>query len=205
MTFPVQQLTNDGAHLPLPRGILQMQHSKSTGHGTIQLVLGDIVDQQVDAIVNAANASLLGGGGVDGAIHRAAGPELLDACRQLAVDPDGRRCPTGEARTTPGFGLAAEWVIHAVGPVYDENDHQESCRLLQGAYQASLAEARDRGCQRIAFPAISTGAYQFPLLPAARIAISVAEDSLQHFCWPEQILFVLFSQSDWDFFQAALG
>ena len=125
---------------------------------------------------------------MDGAIHRAAGPELLEACRQLPVDPDGRRCPTGEARTTPGFSLAADWVIHAVGPVYDENDHQESCRLLQAAYQASLAEARDRGCRRIAFPAISTGAYQFPLPPAARIAISVAEDSLQRFCSPEQVL-----------------
>ena len=104
-----------------------------------------------------------------------------------------------------GFGLAADWVIHTVGPVYDENDHQESCRLLQAAYQASLAEARDRGCRRIAFPAISTGAYQFPLPPAARIAISVAEDSLQRFCSPEQVLFVLFSQPDWDFFQTALG
>ena len=190
--------------MAIAQGIVQMQHSKSTGHGRIELVIGDIVNQQVDAIVNAANESLLGGGGVDGAIHRAAGPELIEACRQIPVAPDGRRCPTGEARTTPAFGLSADWVIHAVGPVYDEENSQESCRLLQAAYQASLTEARDHGCRRVAFPAISTGAYRFPLPPAAQIALSVAEDSLQCFGLPEQIVFVLFSQSDWDFFQAAL-
>ena len=182
-----------------------MQVSQATGNGSIELLLGDIVDQQVDAIVNAANTFLLGGGGVDGAIHEAAGPELLEACRKMPLDPQGQRCPTGEARTTPAFGLAADWVIHAVGPIYDENDHQGSCRQLQAAYEASLAEAGERGCRSIAFPAISTGAFQFPLESAAGVAISAARDFLDHSCRPERICFVLFNQLHWDIFQAALG
>lgn len=124
----------------------------------------DITTLHVDAIVNAARSSLLGGGGVDGAIHRAAGPELLAACRPLGG------CPTGEARITPGFRLPSRWVIHTVGPVWEGGGHNED-ELLASCYRASLDLAVLKGASTIAFPAISTGAYGFPLDRAARIAI----------------------------------
>lgn len=128
------------------------------------VVEGDITRQEVDAIVNAANTTLLGGGGVDGAIHRAAGPELLAECRTLGG------CPTGEARITRGYRLPARWVIHTVGPVWREGRHGED-ELLARCYRHSLALARERGLKSLAFPAISTGAYGFPLERAARIAV----------------------------------
>ncbi|HEX2864052.1 MAG TPA: O-acetyl-ADP-ribose deacetylase [Deinococcales bacterium] len=129
----------------------------------VQVLLADITTLRVDAIVNAANSSLLGGGGVDGAIHRAAGPELLAACRQLGG------CPTGDAKTTPGFRLPARWVIHAVGPVYRDGRHGEA-DLLASAYAACLRETGRVGARSIAFPAISAGAYGYPLPEAARVA-----------------------------------
>ena len=130
----------------------------------ILLVQGDITRQRVDAIVNAANRSLLGGGGVDGAIHRAAGPQMLEECRSLGG------CPTGEARITRGHALAAKWVIHTVGPVWSEGGSGED-ELLANCYRNSLALAPDRAIVSIAFPSISTGAYGFPVERASRIAL----------------------------------
>jgi O-acetyl-ADP-ribose deacetylase (regulator of RNase III) len=139
-----------------------------------EAIQADITSLAVDAIVNAANESLLGGGGVDGAIHRAAGPALLAACRGLPPVRPGVRCPTGEARITPGFELPARWIIHTVGPVWHGGNHDEP-RLLAACYRSALALAAGHGIGRIAFPAISCGVYGYPAAAAVAIAVAAAQ------------------------------
>jgi O-acetyl-ADP-ribose deacetylase (regulator of RNase III) len=149
-------------------------------------ISGDITKLEVDAIVNAANTSLLGGGGVDGAIHRAAGPELLEACRKL------QGCRTGDAKATPGFRLPAKWVFHAVGPVWNGGHHSED-ELLAGCYRRSLELAAEHKVRSIAFPAISTGIYHFPPERAARIAIDTVKAHVDA-SGVEQVNFACFNE-----------
>lgn len=153
----------------------------------LEILEGDITTLHVDAIVNAANSSLLGGGGVDGAIHRAAGPGLLAECRTLGG------CPTGEARITGGYNLPARWVIHTVGPVWRGGHHNED-ELLARCYRNSLALAVSRGIKTIAFPAISTGAYGFPLERAARIAIQEVRRFLENDRVLEKVILVCYGR-----------
>ena len=143
----------------------------------IKIIQGDITTLAVDAIVNAANQVMLGGGGVDGAIHRAAGPELYEACLKVPEVRPGVRCPTGEARITPGFRLPAKFVIHTVGPVYRDGLHGEPEKLA-ACYRNSLALAAENGCKSIAFPCISTGIYGYPIEDAAKIAVREVEEFL---------------------------
>ena len=160
--------------------------------GMLTIVQADITRLEVDAIVNAANSSLLGGGGVDGAIHRAAGPELLEACRKLGG------CRTGEAKITPGFKLPAKWVIHTVGPVWHGGERQEA-ELLQACYQNALDLAEQHGIRRIAFPGISTGVYGFPINQAAEIAVGVMQQRLPQF---DEIIACCFSSDNVEVYRA---
>lgn len=149
----------------------------------------DITELDVDAIVNAANETLLGGSGVDGAIHRAAGPALLAACREVGG------CPTGQARITPGFALPARYVIHTVGPIWRGGAHGEA-ELLASCYRSSLEIARENHIGRIAFPAISTGNYGFPAESAARIAVDTVRGALASSALPHTVIFCCFSDRD---------
>jgi len=164
----------------------------------VEAVQGDITTQAVDAIVNAANSTLLGGGGVDGAIHRAAGPELLAACRVLGG------CPTGEARITAGYRLPAKFVIHTVGPVWSGGGRREP-ELLRGCYVSSLQLATEHGIRSIAFPSISTGAYCYPIDQAARIAVDTVQEVLARPTCVELVRFVCFSEGDWGVYLELLG
>ncbi|MBD2294598.1 O-acetyl-ADP-ribose deacetylase [Anabaena sphaerica FACHB-251] len=160
-------------------------------------IQGDITKLQVEAIVNAANNSLLGGGGVDGAIHRAAGSELLQECRQL------NGCATGEAKITKGYKLPAKWVIHTVGPVWKGGNQGED-NLLASCYLHSLALAEEHNIKTIAFPAISTGVYGFPIERATKIAVTQVNKFLQSHNSPKQVLFVCFSQDAYLMYQQLL-
>ena len=166
----------------------------------LKVMRGDITKLDVDAIVNAANTSLLGGGGVDGAIHRAAGPELLEECRTLGG------CPTGEARITRGYRLPAKWVIHAVGPVWHGGERGEDA-LLASCYRNSLRLAAEAGARTVAFPAISCGVYRFPVRRAARIAVNAVRDYLREHprCGIEEVDFVAFDDAVFDALREAVG
>lgn len=163
--------------------------------GRIELVQGDITRLQVDAIVNAANRTLLGGGGVDGAIHRAAGPDLKEACRKLGG------AQTGEAKITPGFRLPARYVIHTVGPVWHGGSHGEP-ELLASCYRNSLRLAREHALESVAFPAISTGAYGYPIEEATRIAIGETKAFLAANELPRRVVFCCFSGADLEVYRA---
>jgi O-acetyl-ADP-ribose deacetylase (regulator of RNase III) len=160
--------------------------------------LGDITRVEADAIVNAANSSLLGGGGVDGAIHRAGGPAILEECRRLGG------CPTGEARITGAGLLPAGYVIHAVGPVWRGGAGGEG-DLLRGAYAHSLRLAREHALASLAFPAISTGAYGYPIVPAAEIAVSTVRDHVSGTTSLRRVIFVLFTPDDLRVYDAVLA
>lgn len=172
--------------------------------GRIEVVEADITTLRVDAIVNAANERMLGGGGVDGAIHRAAGPELLEECRKVPEVRPGVRCPTGEARITRAYGLPAKFVIHTVGPVWNGGGRGEE-ELLARCYWSSLALARDNTVQTIAFPAISTGVYRFPLDRAAKIAGRTVKSFLALDQSLERVTLVCFSGAALDAYSAAVG
>lgn len=166
-------------------------------HETIMVVEGDITKQNVDAVVNAANTSLLGGGGVDGAIHRAAGPELLAECRTL------HGCATGDAKITRGYRLPAQWVIHTVGPVW-HGGHDFEDELLANCYRRALEVAVQNAARSVAFPAISTGIYGFPSERATQIAVREVRAFIEMNPAIEKILFVCFDRHTYDVYQRIL-
>jgi O-acetyl-ADP-ribose deacetylase (regulator of RNase III) len=164
----------------------------------IEIQKGDIAKLKVDAIVNAANTSLLGGGGVDGAIHRTAGPELLEFNRKLGG------CQTGEAKISPGFKLPAKYVIHTVGPVWNGGKNNED-KLLAGCYKNSLKLAVENGIKTIAFPAISTGVYSFPLERATKIAVNEVKKFLEKNESIEKVIFVCFDEETYEVYKSVLS
>lgn len=169
------------------------------GKTRLRLLQGDITQQDTEAIVNAANSSLMGGGGVDGAIHRAGGPQILEECKEIVARQG--RLPTGEAVLTGGGRLPARYVIHTVGPIWQDGQHGEP-ELLRNAYFNSMALAQKHGIRSLSFPSISTGAYRFPIDQAARIALTTVRDFLQEHEFAE-VRFVLFSEKDLRIYEEA--
>jgi O-acetyl-ADP-ribose deacetylase (regulator of RNase III) len=168
----------------------------------IDIIKGDITKIKADAIVNAANTSLLGGGGVDGAIHRAGGPQILEDCRKIVARQGG--CATGEAVITSAGKLPATYVIHTAGPVWNGGNKNESAKLA-ACYRNSLTLASANGCRTIAFPGISTGIYRFPKDAAAQVAVTTVLECLQKQELPEKIIFVCFEDDYYDHLQQALA
>ncbi|WP_405508114.1 O-acetyl-ADP-ribose deacetylase [Streptomyces purpurascens] len=166
---------------------------------TIELVRGDITRESVDAIVNAANSSLLGGGGVDGAIHRRGGPAILEDCRKLRASHYGKGLPTGQAVATTAGDLDARWVIHTVGPVFSATEDRSD--LLASCYRESLRVADELGARTVAFPAISTGVYRYPMEDAARIAVDTVRTARTDV---EEVRFVLFDERAYEAFSGQL-
>jgi len=164
----------------------------------MKAVLADITTLEVDALVNAANRSLLGGGGVDGAIHRAAGPELLAECRELGG------CDSGDVRITKGYRLRAGYVIHAVGPVWSGGTKGEE-QLLAACYRKAVELAAQHGLRSLAFPAISTGVYGYPPGPAARVAVRAVQEALSLLPSPLEVIFCCFSQDDLALYESVLA
>jgi O-acetyl-ADP-ribose deacetylase len=165
--------------------------------GVLTAVQGDITEQQVDAVVNAANSSLLGGGGVDGAIHRRGGKAILAECRELRASRYGKGLPTGQAVATTAGQLPARWVIHTVGPVW--SDAEDRSGLLASCYRTSLDVARELGARTVAFPAISTGVFRWPMDDAARIAVGTVQEAVDKRDFDE-VRFVLFDQRAYEAF-----
>ncbi|MFE5868110.1 O-acetyl-ADP-ribose deacetylase [Streptomyces roseifaciens] len=166
---------------------------------TITLVQGNITRQHVDAVVNAANSSLLGGGGVDGAIHRAGGPAILSACRDLRASHYGKGLPTGKAVATTAGDLPADWVIHTVGPVFSQEEDRSD--LLASCHRESLRVADELGAKTVAFPAISTGVYRWPIEDAARIAVETVRQTETSV---EEVRFVLFDERAYEAFASQM-
>jgi O-acetyl-ADP-ribose deacetylase (regulator of RNase III) len=166
----------------------------------VVLVQGDLTEQAVDAIVNAANSSLMGGGGVDGVIHRRGGPAILEACRRVRAERYPNGLPTGQAVATPGGRLAARWVIHTVGPIYSAGEDRAA--LLASCHVESLRVADELGCATVAFPAISTGVYGYPLDLVAPVAVGSVMDADTHV---QEVRFVLFGHAAYTAFERALG
>lgn len=173
---------------------------KTIGRTKLSLIRGDITLQETEAIVNAANTGLLGGGGVDGAIHRAGGPKILEECKEIRAKQEG--CPTGEAVITTGGNMMTEYVIHTVGPVWSGGDRNEN-QLLSNAYYNSLNLAKENGIRSISFPSISTGVYRFPIDKAARVALTTVKEFIQESNFVE-VRFVLFSERDLTVYKEAL-
>ncbi len=171
------------------------------GKAILSLVVGDITRQDVEAIVNAANTSLMGGGGVDGAIHRAGGPSILEECKRIREESG--RCPTGQAVITGGGNLKARFVIHAVGPVWHGGGANEAT-VLAGAYRNSLQLAAGAGVLSVAFPSISTGAYGYPVALASAIALTTVKDFLRQDSSITEVRFVLFDEHTYDVYRDAL-
>ena len=174
------------------------------GKARIRLVQGDITDMETDAIVNAANRSLMGGGGVDGAIHRKGGPRILEECRKIRQTEYPNGLPTGKAVVTSGGNLKAKYVIHTVGPVWQDGNEGEA-ELLADAYRNSLELAVSKRLRTVAFPSISTGAYGYPILEASRVALRTVKMFLENKGDLDEVVFVLFSERDLKTYLAALN